>query len=269
MRCLDRTLASSFVIALALAGCSDDGLTPEADTDTSGTGTGTTSNTATNTETTLGQTTTPPGDSTTDGCGTADCFPSSSTGCDESGGCDSTTTDEPPPPPSMTCENPMQCVLVDDCCECAAYHIDDTVPECPMDCEQPMCSALGIPDIGVVCEAGMCELEKRDCSGLVVCDSLPPDCVDGTLPEVGNGGGGGCWTGACIPLEACDPVPGCEYCVATEACVATETMQATTVSCLPLPEDCMGLATCECMPPDTCAMPFDTCADADGQITCS
>jgi hypothetical protein len=263
MHCLDRISTSSSIVALALAlaGCSDDGLAPEGDTQGS-----------TGVATALGESTAAASSETNPQTTAADSIgPTDSTGpvTDSTGPADSSdggTTSEPPP--SMTCENAMQCVLVDDCCQCAAHHVDDVIPECDVKCDQPMCAALGIPDIGVACEDGMCGLEKHDCSGVVACDSLPPDCVDGTLPEVGQGGGG-CWTGACIPVEACDPVPGCEHCDDTEVCVATETIQATTYSCRPLPDECAREATCECMPPDTCAAPFDTCADMDGQITCS
>jgi hypothetical protein len=101
----------------------------------------------------------------------------------------------------------------------------------------------------------------------VLCDSLPPACPDGTLPEVGEGGG--CWTGACIPVAACDPVPGCEHCDETEACVLSVTQLGPFYSCRAVPDDCAGVPTCECMPPDTCAPPYDTCMDGDGQLTCS
>jgi hypothetical protein len=259
MRCLDRTLWPLSIAWLALVGCSDDGLAPQ-DTETStGPATGTmpgSEGATAESDPGTGTATTASAEDTTGG--------SSTTGPSDSS--DSGTTGEPPP--SMMCEDVDECVLVDDCCRCAAYHIDDPVPECPMECIQPMCAALGIPNVGVVCEDGMCELEPYDCSGVVACDSLPPDCPEGTLPEVGPAAGG-CWTGACIPIEACDPVPGCEYCDETEACVITEAQQGTTVSCRAIPEACAGEPTCECMPPDTCEMPFDTCVDADGQITCS
>lgn len=248
---------------LALAGCSDDGLAPPQDTDAASTGAATTSLPGSEGSEGLtgpqgtGGGTTAAGDSTGGESGTAGTGPADGT-------TDGTTGE---PPPSMACENANQCVLVDDCCECAAHHEDDVLPECVMECDQTVCASLGISDIGVVCEDMTCQLETRDCSGVVACDSLPPDCADGTLPEVGPGGGG-CWTGACIPIAACDPLPSCDYCDETEACVAIETQQGIVYSCRALPEDCMGTATCECMP-DTCEAPFDTCADADGQITCS
>lgn len=268
MLCLDRTLLpSSLALSLAwlaLAGCSDDGLAPQ-DTDAGTSGIATSGPPATDGTATLTGPqgteggTTAAGDST--GTGTD---PGTGTGTVDS---DTGTSTGEEPPPSMPCDDANQCVLVDNCCECAAYHMDDEVPVCDMECDQTMCESLGIPGSGVVCEDMTCLLETHDCSGVVACDSLPPECADGTLPEVGPGGGG-CWTGACIPIEACDPLPSCDYCDETEACVAMITQLGAFYSCRALPEECMGTATCECMPPDTCEAPFDACTDADGQINC-
>lgn len=263
MRCLARTLITLSIPWLALAGCSDDGLAPPQETDaSSSTGVVTTSppTSESNSEGLTGPgptggSTTAAGDSTGGESGTG-------TG---PAGTDDGTTGEPPP--SMPCQNANECVLVDNCCECAAYHMDDPVPICELECDQTVCASLGIADNGVVCEDMTCELETHDCSGITACDSLPPDCPEGTLPEVGPGGGG-CWTDACIPIEACDPLPSCEYCDDTQVCVAVVTQQGASYSCQALPEECMGTATCECLPPDTCQSPFDACGDADGQITC-
>jgi hypothetical protein len=41
------------------------------------------------------------------------------------------------------------------------------------------------------------------CTGDVFCDSLAPDCPEGTTPGIKDG----CWTGYCIPLELCDDPP--------------------------------------------------------------
>lgn len=266
MKCLESILApvspSLLVLVLALVGCSDDGLAPGVETDagsTAGSGNATSGEAGSSPVTTGPQeegTGTGPSEDSTGEPGT--------TGTDDGTGDGETTGGTP----TMTCEMPGDCVLINDCCQCAAAHVDDEIPECPMECIQPMCDALGIPGIGVVCADGQCELEERDCSGVVACDALPPDCPDGTLPEVGPGGGG-CWTGACIPVEGCELVPGCEHCNDGEACVETTTQQATTYSCQDVPDDCDGVPTCACMPADTCTMPFDVCADADGLIQCS
>ena len=266
MRCLDRTLLpSSLAVSLAwlaLAGCSDDGLAPPQETDAaSSTG-------AVSTSPTTGEDTgiDPSGlESTGGGTTAASDSVGMETGTGPADGTTDGTTGEAPPP-SMPCQNANECVLVDNCCECAAHHMDDEIPVCELECDQTVCASLGIPHIGLVCEDMMCGFETHDCSGITACDSLPPECPEGTLPEVGPGGGG-CWTGACIPIAACDPLPSCDYCDETEACVAMVTQQGAMYSCQALPEECMGTATCECLP-DACQAPFDACADADGQITC-
>lgn len=255
MPCLDRTSLPLSLALFVLAACSDDGLAPPADTDAATDG-GTSSVPGSATEATsameAGTGSASAGDGTTGG-------PGSDAGTSD----DTATTGETPP--SMTCEGDDQCVLVDNCCECAAYHVGDEVPECTMECLQPMCAALGIPDVGVVCEAGTCELGPYDCSGNVVCAAAPPTCPEGALPEVD----GGCWTGACIPVQACDPVPSCADCDETEACVVLETQLGLLYSCRAMPEACAGVPTCECMPPETCESPFDTCTDVDEGVACS
>jgi hypothetical protein len=246
------------IALLALAGCSDDGLAPPIDTDAGSSGNVTTTND--------GSDEGPPASTgTVEGSGGTTSQAEDSSGSGTSGAGTGTTGELPP---ATTCEGPDQCVLVNDCCQCAAAHVDDEVPPCDMECDQPMCDALGLGGTGVVCLGGECRLEPHDCSGVVACDSLPPACPEGSLPEVGPGGGG-CWTGACIPAEACDPVPGCDYCEAGDACVETVTQQGAVYSCRAVPEGCDGVPTCECMPPDTCQMPFDVCADADGMIQCT
>lgn len=263
MRCLDRTWMIPASLAwLALAGCSDDGLAPPIETDAGSTSVAT--GALTNDESEGPATTGPQGEST----GTTAATTADPTSTDGTGPSDSTgTSDTDEPPPTTMCEDANQCVLVDDCCQCAAVHMDDPVPVCDVDCKATMCTSLGIPDIGLVCDAGMCELDLRDCSGVVACNSLPPDCPDGTLPEVGPEGG--CWTGDCVPVAGCDPVPGCEYCNADEACVETISQVGVTYSCRAVPDACGDTPTCECMPPGTCEAPFDDCGDAEGTIQCS
>lgn len=265
MHWLDRTLtsASTSLLALALVGCSDDGLAPPANTGTAASTSGVTGNdagedpdagtTAAGEGPDAGTTTTGP-----EGTGSATGFQDDGP-CPDASGC--------PPPETGTCEDPDQCVLINDCCQCAAAHIDDKIPECPMDCLQPLCDALGVPDIEVTCEDGSCELVQFDCSGITACDSLPPRCAPGTLPEVAPDGT--CWTGACLPVAACETVPDCEACPDDQACVQEVTMLGPSFSCRAMPEACGGVATCDCMPPDTCEAPFDTCEDADGVIICS
>jgi hypothetical protein len=258
MHCLDRALLPLSFAWLALAACSDDGLAPPQETDAVGSTSGTGA-------TTPGESDPGPADST----GPLDPGPASTTDLSDDTATDTGATDGTTgePPPTMMCEMADQCVLIDDCCQCTAVHVDDPLPACAIDCDVPLCTTLGIPDIAVECVDGYCGLERRNCSGLVACDAAPPPCPAGTLPEVGPGNA--CWSGACIPVAACDPVPGCDACGEDQACVETTTPQGTTYSCRVLPEACGGVATCACMPDDTCAPPAGDCTDVGGLIQCT
>jgi len=44
--------------------------------------------------------------------------------------------------------------------------------------------------------------EPGTCTGSVVCDRIPPSCPTGPTPGIT----GGCYSGACIPLDLC-PAP--------------------------------------------------------------
>ncbi|MEM9455484.1 MAG: hypothetical protein AAGF11_14980 [Myxococcota bacterium] len=262
MTWLDRILGTS--VWLLAVGCSDDGLAPPANdqgpttaaADDNGAGTVEDNEGADSAQDSGASD--PTADSTADP--TAD--PDGTTGGGDSGS-DGTGN----APPAAICIDDRECVLINDCCECAAAHIDDMV-ECPLDCDTPTCDVLGIGDIGVVCEDQECRLESRNCAdGLIVCDALPPRCPEGSLPEVTPQGD--CWTGACIPLPACEGVPSCEYCERDEVCVELLTPLGTTYRCDPIPDACGDLPTCDCLPLETCADPFDTCTEGNGTIQCS
>ncbi len=215
------------------------------------------------------------GGATETGQGGQDAGPDTASSADPDGGSadpdsgdtdagDSTGGAAPP-----VCEDPRDCIVIDDCCTCAAVHPVEPVPACPeKECDQSMCDALGLPeDLGLACEDGACGWEPRSCSdGLVSCASVPPRCSEGTLPEVTEDGM--CWTGDCIPLAACDGVPDCTWCTDTEVCVTTETQAGPTYTCEPIPEDCMRVPDCACLPRDLCPKGF-TCSDTDTGPTCT
>ncbi|MCX4245148.1 hypothetical protein [Paraliomyxa miuraensis] len=258
MTCLDRTLPSPYLpllaLVLALAGCSDDGLAPPPQ-DTDVTGVTASASTGTN-EGTEG-----PSDST----GPAEPGPTTTDTADTTGP-ESDETDTGGP--ANACESPDDCMVINDCCRCAAAHVDDVFPECPMNCLQPMCDALGLFDPEATCLEGSCQLVPFDCTpDRIVCDAIPPRCSPGTLPGVTPSGD--CWSGACVPVEACDSVPGCDACTDGQACVALETQLGPIYECQAMPDECAGVPTCACMPPDTCESPFDLCEEHDGMIVCS
>ena len=240
---------------LLSTGCSDDGLAPVGDTDAASAGntSGMSGNTGQNGGSTGGENGSG-GDETT--------APGDSTGGDPTG-----PSDTGGPPPGL-CEEPSDCVLINDCCQCAAAHVIEPPEECPVECKVPVCDELGIPDIGLVCEAGECRLEKRNCAtGLITCDGVPPECPEQTLPEITPEGD--CWTGACIPLDLCEAFPSCEYCDEGEGCVELVTLAGSVFQCRGIPgEPCpMGL-TCECLL-DVCPEPYDQCVDGKDHIECS
>ncbi len=258
MNWLDRTLGIACA-TLLVAGCSDDGFAQPADTDVAGTTTGVATSTATADagDETFGDESgnndagNDTGDPGTTGDGGTTSPPDETTG----GGAE------------MVCVAEEDCLLINDCCACTAVHVEQDVRECDLECEMTMCDALGIPDIGLVCAEGRCELEPRNCSdAFITCDGIPPRCPEGTLPEITPEGD--CWTGACIPIEACDGVPSCEFCAEGEVCVNDEAGLGTFVHCEPLPDACEGEADCDCAG-ELCVEPFDTCAAAEGVLQCS
>lgn len=236
-------------------GCSDDGVPQSGDdgasapSDGSGDGAGHTSGSApTSGATTAGETSgaSGPEDDTGDG-GTT-------------GGSEGTDTGAPP----MQCESDRDCVTIDDCCTCAAQHVDDEVPDCPELCVVGKCQEQGIPEIGAVCRFGTCVFEKVSCDPIqVACDGPPPECGEGWLPSVDRD----CW-GGCVPAEACDVVPSCDDCPTHETCVEVQTQLGARYVCEPIAPECGEDPTCACMG-EACTEPFDTCADGPDGLQCS
>lgn len=263
-----------------LVACSDDGVPATETEGSTGSASAATSPTTVDPSaaTTTAPTTSPPTTGTTDDAessdgpgstsgvtvGTND--PSSSSGeptgstTDSSSGSESTTGTVP----GTTCESVEDCVVVDDCCTCAAQHVDDPVPDCDiLACFQSTCSAQGVPGIGVQCVFGSCEFVPVDCNAaLVTCEEPPPPCPEDTLPSVVDG----CW-GTCVPSEACDFVPDCSWCPGDETCVTQGTQLGLFYSCVPVDPSCDGTADCDCMG-SVCQNPFMCTDENAGELTC-
>ncbi|MFY0537583.1 hypothetical protein [Nannocystis pusilla] len=156
------------------------------------------------------------------------------------------------------CEVDADCKLHDDCCSCYGIPNDQTDPICKSECEATQCEQIGIDE--AKCVLGQCTTEKVDCSSEVACDSLPPDCPEGTLPGIA----GACWSGACVPVLSCDKVPDCKLCPETQMCVEFQAF-TTDRTCLPLPTECNGKASCECAD-EACAEPFGFCSEGVGEV---
>lgn len=97
---------------------------------------------------------------------------------------------------------------------------------------QPCMDPAGCPE---VCRGECVSDGPGECQGIVVCDSLPPQCPIGTEPGVING----CWSGYCIPSTQCsDPPDGpCEEETSEMACQSrTECTPIYTGICTPNPD---------------------------------
>ena len=169
----------------------------------------------------------------------------------------------------MQCEVDADCNLFSDCCNCAAYPASGDGPEaCPADCALDRCTAHGIESAS--CFAGQCIVATaHNCSPLAAtCDSLPPQCSDGSLPSVGDNQ---CWTGSCIPAELCGWRPDCSSCGDDEVCFrGFNDVFGTPYYCAPRPSSCSDEANCACARQFCEALGFSQCADADdGIMQCS
>jgi hypothetical protein len=60
------------------------------------------------------------------------------------------------------------------------------------------------------------EVEAGNCYDIVMCNSLPPECPDNTLPGIVDG----CWSGYCIALAECEAAPACADLSSEAMCVA-------------------------------------------------
>lgn len=211
-----------FGLAVVMAGCSDDGITPAASTGDQGAGSSGGPQAATssvNTSDTVSASGS--GDQGSEGPGPILDVPAPGTtsGFDESGegsggtrGTGSTdtatgddATGEPPPP---------ECVDAEEC-----------------SCNQD----------------------------LVRCDVPPPECPPDTVPLIDDSLG--CWDGSCVPIETCFTVDDCSWCDDDEACVAAILMSGLQHTCQPIDPGCIDdTPTCECMPM-ACDEPFFECGE--------
>jgi hypothetical protein len=178
----------------------------------------------------------------------------------------SSATDDTGPGPGGACDDVDDCIVVEDCCNCTVASASDP-PTCDIvECRQSKCGELGFTPTAQ-CELGSCEPVPVPCDpGVVMCDSLPPNCNDGSFPGVDPEAS--CWTGDCVPADACDVVPGCADCPEGEACVQYSTQLGPLFHCSPIPEDCDGTPSCGCMS-EVCVSPFDACGDGPDGVSCS
>lgn len=238
------TTTDATATATATAG-TDTATTGAADTSASTAATTTTATSATTAETSpTSTTTTEPG--TTTSAGTS---PNTDTG--NTGTTGGTNT---------VCESAADCMLLDDCCDCDGVPVGVDPSVCDAECKQSKCSELGITK--AVCRLGVCQTERLSCdASKVACDSLPPPCPAGTLPETTPA----CWSGKCVPAKNCDVVDSCDQCPDGRACVQNVGFAPEPgVVCEPVAPSCDPGMPCACIGDQVCLDPFTFCTDQPG-----
>ncbi len=183
----------------------------------------------------------------------------------ETTGMTASTGDDTETPPGGACVVDSDCKLHNDCCDCYGIPADQNNAICKAGCDVSTCEQLGIKN--AVCRFGTCTTEKVGCNGMeVLCDSLPPECPDGTVAGVE----GGCWSGKCVPAISCDFVPNCKFCPEDFMCVFLQAQLPTWPTCEPIPSDCNGTATCDCVSDLVCTGIFNACGEGrdKNQIIC-
>lgn len=141
------------------------------------------------------------------------------------------------------CKVAADCVVIDNCCECSAKAKDAEVAACEGNCLQSTCSAELREGIGATCRSGRCVFAEVVCDGAVTCNEIQPTCPMGTQISVKDS----CW-GPCVEPRYCSG-NGCPLeggCGEGWTCVSH---QASGLQCVPIPNECGGMADCDCFAP--------------------
>jgi hypothetical protein len=168
------------------------------------------------------------------------------------------------PTAAPECTQDSDCVLNNDCCECAGRPVGETPPSCPQLCIQSKCQELGIADAPAVCRAGRCVAPGSCDESKVLCAVPSPICAAGEAPVIS----GACYTGSCQKVLECEAVTDCGVCTGAPkpACVQ-ETAQLATTHCVDVAAPCSD-ASCACLGPSVCVGAFDLCVEATDHLSC-
>lgn len=165
------------------------------------------------------------------------------------------------------CASAADCALVNDCCNCAAVPVGEQ-PSCEdMTCLQPSCEAqFGgfVPE--ATCTFGTCQLSALSCDiGQVTCKIAPPPaCEGGSVRSVIDD----CY-GPCVPAEMCEELPfDCDATTCGDGFACLTSQSGSTSKCVPLPDDCGGVASCECVGPWIGEACNGACDDSGGVFLC-
>jgi hypothetical protein len=174
-----------------------------------------------------------------------------------------TSTDTTTGGGELGCASDAECVLVNDCCHCTAAPLD-AIPDCDLpECFALVCdSTLGQIQPTAECRVGTCQLGQVSCDlNQVQCDiPEPPACEGGLVRAVV----GGCY-GPCVPPSMCEALPfECDAATCGEGYACMTTQSGAPSQCVPLPPECGGVASCECISPYLDEVCNASCGDGGG-----
>jgi hypothetical protein len=160
------------------------------------------------------------------------------------------------------CAEDADCVISNDCCECAGRPMGQRAPECPIDCLIDTCTSLGLAEAKPTCVAGRCVVDASCNDATVTCDAPVPDCAPGSSPIVSNA----CYTGQCLTTIECEDVTSCGVCEGADVTCVVNSAFTPSYHCV----DTQGCspADCECLGTSVCVGAFDACSEVMGHIEC-
>jgi len=144
------------------------------------------------------------------------------------------------------CTKDSDCLLVDDCCTCAAIVRGDRPPACDprITCPMTTCAQFGGVD-KARCMAGRC-IVGLDCDTTrVTCRRLAPVCPAGEVPRVVMQGQDRCY-GECVDARQCLSVPECARCARGDLCVGYAAAAQVRLHCVSAPPPCGDSPSCAC-----------------------
>lgn len=178
-----------------------------------------------------------------------------------------TSTDTTTGGGELGCASDAECVLVNDCCHCTAAPLD-AIPDCDLpECFALVCdSTLGQIQPTAECRVGTCQLGQVSCDlNQVQCDiPEPPACEGGLVRAVV----GACY-GPCVPPSMCEGLPfECDAATCGDGYACMTTQSGAPSQCVPLPPECGGVASCECISPYLDEVCNSSCGDNGGTLIC-
>ena len=140
------------------------------------------------------------------------------------------------------CRSDADCRMVSDCCGCRAEP-KARPSSCALPCVRDACAEALIADEEFTCDQGRCVVHRTCDRAKVLCDSLPPSCMNDLIPSVTDEG---CW-GPCLAPADCYEVTSCDDCTGGEICVETVTVEARFWTCVEPRTGCTRGDYCSCL----------------------